>query len=178
MNIRHTALFCSTVLALTGSFVAAAEPKLDEHLAALAPFTGKTWRGEFKSSTEEKPLFDVARWEVALQGKAIRVVHAVNNGVYAGESLIMWDPEKKAIAAFYFTTAGFFTEGTIEVKDGKMYSRDKVRGQQPGVTEVESVTELSEGQRRVKTRFLKSGQWVDGHEITYVESPGEKVVVD
>jgi hypothetical protein len=179
MNIQPISLFCClAVLVLSASFAAAAEPKLDEHLAPLAPFVGKTWRGEFKSSTKEKPLFDVARWEVALKGKAIRTVHAVNDGVYAGESLIMWDPEKKALVTFYFTTAGFFTEGTIAVKDGKFYSREKIRGQQPGVTETESVTEFSAGKMLVKTRFLKSGQWVDGHEITYVESPGEKVAVD
>jgi len=158
--------------------VGAAEPNLDDHLAQFAPYVGKTWRGEFKGSTPEKPQFDVARWEVALKGKAVRTVHSVNDGVYGGESLVMWDPAKKALATYYFTTAGFFTEGTIEFKDGKMIGREVVRGQQPGVSEVESVTELSGGQMRVKSRYLKNGQWTDGHEITYVEAPGAKVVVD
>jgi hypothetical protein len=102
----------------------------------------------------------------------------VNDGIYGGESLVMWDPAKKTLASFYFTTAGFFTEGTIDFKDGKMIGREIVRGQQPGVSEVESVTEFSGGQRRVKTRFLKNGEWTEGHEIHYVEAPGAKVTVD
>jgi len=161
-----------------GSHLAAAEPKLDEHLKEFAPFVGKTWRGEFKSSTKEKPLFDVSRWEVALKGKAVRTVHSVNDGTYGGESIVMWDPGEKSLVSFYFTTAGFFTEATIEFKDGKMFAREVVRGQQPGVSEVESVTEIVGGQMRVKSRYLKDGKWVDGRETTYAEAPGAEVKID
>src|SRR5262245_56936592 len=166
------------VFAFSVSSVAAAEPKLDEHLAAFAPYVGKTWRGEFKNSTKEKPLFDVSRWEVALKGKAVRAVHSVNDGVYGGESLVMWDPKQTGLVMFYFTTAGFFTEGTIEFKDGKMIAREVVRGQQPGVSDVESVTEILDGQMRVKSRYKKDGQWTDGREVNYVEAPGAKVVLE
>jgi hypothetical protein len=169
-------LFAIGFLAVSRSL--AAEPQLDEHLAPLAPFVGKTWRGEFKNSTKEKPMFDVSRWDVALQGKAVRTRHSVNDGVYGGETLIMWDPAKKSLVAFYFTTAGFFTESTFEFKEGKLYTREKVRGQQPGVTEVEAVTQLTDGKLHVKSRYLKNGDWVDGHEITYVEAPDAKVVLD
>ena len=167
-----------SLCAILETRLAAAEPKLDEHLKEFAPFVGKTWRGEFKNSTKEKPQFDVSRWEVALKGKAVRTVHSVNDGVYGGESIVIWDPAKKALVSYYFTTAGFFTEATIEFKDGKMLAREVVRGQQPGVSEVESVTEFVGGQMRVKARFLKEGKWVDGHEITYVEAPGAEVKID
>jgi hypothetical protein len=167
-----------SVVAIVGGRVAAAEPKLDEKLKEFAPFVGKTWRGEFKNSTKEKPQFDVSRWEVALKGKAVRPVHSVNDGAYGGESIIMWDPGKKSLVSYYFTTAGFFTEATIEFKDGKMLAREVVRGEQPGVSEVESVSEFVGGQMKVKARFLKEGKWVDGHEITYVEAPGAVVKID
>jgi hypothetical protein len=147
-------------------------------LAPLAPFVGKTWKGEFKNSTPDKPMFDVSRWEVALKGKAVRTKHSVNDGIYGGETLIMWDPAKKSLVAFYFTTAGFFTESTFEFKDGKLYTREKVRGMQPGVSEVEAITELKNGKMHVKSRYLKGDQWTDGHEITYVEAPDAKVVLD
>lgn len=179
MNLLRLAatnvLFTFMIQAHSGS---AAEPQLDEHLAPFAPYVGKTWRGEFKNSTKEKPQFDVSRWEMALKGKAIRILHSVNHGVYGGESLIMWDPAKKALASFYFTTAGFFTEATLEFKDGKMLTRETVRGQQSGITEVEATTELSDGQMHVKSRYRKNGQWIDGHEIKYVEAPDAKVVLD
>lgn len=170
------ALFVTALVAVSQSL--AAEPRLDEQLAPLEPFVGKTWRGEFKNSTKEKPMFDVSRWEVALKGKAIRTRHSVNDGIYGGETLIMWDPEKKSLVAFYFTTAGFFTESTFEFKDGKLHTREKVRGTQPGVTEVEAVTEITDGKMHVKSRYLKNGEWVEGHEITYREAPDAKVVLD
>jgi hypothetical protein len=167
-----------SISAIAAFHVSAAEPKLDEKLKDFAPFVGKTWRGEFKNSTKEKPQFDVSRWEVALKGKAVRTIHSVNDGVYGGESIVMWDPAKKSLVSYYFTTAGFFTEATIEFKDGKMLAREVVRGQQPGVSEVESVTEFVDGKMRVKARFLKEGKWVDGHEITYVEAPEAEVQID
>jgi hypothetical protein len=176
--VARTLLRLLPLIAIVGGRVAATEPKLDQHLKEFAPYVGKTWRGEFKSSTKEKPQFDVSRWEVALKGKAVRTVHSVNDGANGGESIVMWDPGKKSLVSYYFTTAGFFTEATIEFKDGKMLAREVVRGQQPGVSEVESVTEFVGGQIKVKARFLKNGQWVDGHEITYVEAPGAVVKID
>ena len=179
MHVRFAiALNLVVVYLLSAAAVNAAEPKLDEHLAPFAPLVGKTWRGEFANSTKEKPMVDVSRWEVALQGKAIRTTHSVNDGIYGGETIIMWDQEKKSLAAFYFTTAGFFTESTFELKDGKLTSREKVRGNAQGITEVEAVSEIMAGKLHVKSRYLKDGQWVPGHEITYTEAPDAKVVLD
>src|SRR5215213_11099738 len=100
---------------------AAAEPlALDPHLEPLRPWLGKTWKGHFKTSTPELPVGDVARWERALNGKAVRILHSVNEGAYGGESIIMWDKEKQVVAYHYFTTGGFTTTGTMEFKDGKI----------------------------------------------------------
>ncbi len=169
-------VFCCGLIAATHSV--AAEPELDEHLKPFKQFVGKTWRGEFKGSTKDKPMFDVSRWEVALKGKAIRTKHSVNDGIYGGETIIMWSPEKKSLVGFYFTTAGFFTESTFEFRDDKMVSREIVRGNQQGVTEVEATSEITEGKLHVKSKYLKEGKWVDGHEITYTEAPEAKVMLD
>jgi len=37
-------------------------------------------------------VVDVARWERALNGKAVRILHHQSR-VYGGESIVMWDPE-------------------------------------------------------------------------------------
>jgi hypothetical protein len=158
---------------------AAAGPQLDEHMAPLKPFVGKTWRGEFKNSTKEKPMFDVSRWEVALKGKAIRTMHSVNDGVYGGETIIMWDEKQQALVAFYFTTAGFFTQSKFQFDGPKLVTREEVVGNAQGITAVEAVTELrDDGTMHVKSRYLKGDQEVGGHEITYREAPDAKVVLD
>jgi hypothetical protein len=169
---------CCFSLALLVGPLTAAGPQLDEHLAPLKPFVGKTWRGEFTRPAGGKPTVDVSHWTVALKGKAVRVRHSVNDGVYGGESIIMWDPAKKSLVTFYFTTAGFFTEGTMEFKDGQIHSHEIVRGANPGVTEVKSVTTLADGKMRAKAQFLQGGKWVDAHEIIYSEAPDAKVVID
>jgi hypothetical protein len=178
MLTRRARLAVTGLLLLFAVPGRAAEPMLDEHLAPLAPYVNKTWRGEFKNSTKEKPLFDVTRWEVALKGKAVRCRHSVNDGIYGGETIIMWDPAKNSLVSFYFTTAGFYTVGSFELKDGKLYSHDKVAGQIPGVTEVKAVTELLDGKLHVKSQFLQGDKWVDAHEITYTEAPDAKVVLE
>lgn len=172
-------LIAASVIASASLANAADPPKLSEKLSALAPFVGKTWKGNFKSSTPEKPLYDTSRWEVALKGKAIRITHSVNDGVYGGETLVMWNAETKQIEAHYFTNAGFFTRSVMEFKDGKIHSREKVTGNAQGITEVEAVTELLPGgELHVKSRYLKGQDWVDGHEITYKPAPDAKVSAD
>jgi hypothetical protein len=157
--------------------LAADKPSLDEHLEPFRPFLGTTWKGQFKESTPEKPQVDVARWERALNGKAIRILHSINHGVYGGESIIVWDEKKKSLVFYYFTTAGFYTTGTMTFKDGKFSSHETVTGSAEGVTEVKATSELRpDGTMHSKSEYLKEGKWAPGHEITYKEDPKAKVV--
>jgi hypothetical protein len=154
-----------------------ARPALSEHLRAFEPYLGKTWRGEFVGSTPENPIHDVSHWERALGGQAIRILHSVNDGDYGGETVIMWDTKTEVLRFWYFTTAGFRTEGTMEFADGKWAAHETVSGNGNGVTEVRSTSELlPDGRLHTKSEYLKDGQWVDGHEIHYTEAPDAKVV--
>jgi hypothetical protein len=163
----------------TGNAVLPADSSdtLAEPLKVFAPLVGKTWKGEFKSSTPEKPVFDVSRWERALNGQAIRVLHSVNNGAYGGETLILWDGEKKALTYWYFTTAGFRTEGTMKPEKGGWSAHETVHGAAGGITEVRSTSKLlDDGRLQVKAEYRKDGKWSGGREVTYQVAPDAKVV--
>ena len=156
---------------------AAAQDNLAENLKVFQPFLGKTWKGEFKNSTKEKPIIDVARWERALNGNAVRALHSINNGEYGGESIIFWDHEKKSLVYYYFTTAGFFTNGTMTVENGKYLSHEYVKGNQGGVTEVTGSGEITaDGKMSTTSQYLQNGKWVEGHAATYVEDATAQVV--
>ena len=120
MNTRRCLLTFIGSLPVALGLLAAEAPSLDPHLEPLRPWLGKTWKGEFKNSTPDKPTVDIARWERALNGKAVRVLHSINDGVYGGESIVTWDEKKQAVTYHYFTTAGFMTIGTMTFKDGKV----------------------------------------------------------
>jgi hypothetical protein len=165
------------VLGLSVDGWAAEKASLDEHLEPLRPFLGKTWKGHFKDSTPEKPQVDVARWERALNGKAVRILHSVNDGVYGGESIIVWDEKKKGLVFYYFNTAGFYTTGTITFSEGKYTSHEIVTGNAEGVTEVKATSEVSaDGTMHSKSEYLKEGKWVPGHEVIYKEDSKAEVV--
>src|SRR5512147_531386 len=79
----HWAGFCAIALHLAiHSTFAGDNPSLDPNLEPLRPLLGQTWRGEFKGSTADKPMVDVSSWERALNGKAVRMLHSINNGAY------------------------------------------------------------------------------------------------
>ncbi|MEL7058997.1 MAG: hypothetical protein AAGN46_03105 [Acidobacteriota bacterium] len=156
-----------------------AQPKLNEHLQPLAPFVGKTWRGEFADSTPEKPKFDVQQWESILKGQAVRIMHSVNDGEYGGETIVVWDAEKEAIVYYYFTTAGFFTTGEFDLEAGSFSSLEAVTGNQNGVTEVKSIGEITEDGLFVsRAEYKVNGEWHPGHSVTYVEAPEARVRFD
>jgi hypothetical protein len=172
---KQLILFAAVLIGLTG--LAQAQDDLAENLKLFKPFIGKTWKGEFANSTPEKPVIDVSRWERALNGQAIRILHSVNNGEYGGESIIFLDKQKSSLVFYYFTTAGFFTTGTMKLEDGKMISHEYVTGNQDGITEVKSTSELTaDGKLLSKSQYLQKGKWVQGHEVTYVEDPSAQVV--
>ena len=155
---------------------------LDKELELFRKYL-KTWKGEFVGGKNAKPMSDVTRFERALNGKAIRVLHSVNEGIYAGETIIMWDAPSKQIRSYYFTTAGDRTEGTMDfAADGTLTSTEDVKGEAPKegadpVTKVRATTKLrADGSLHVKSEYLKKAGWVAGHEIIYKEAPGAEVV--
>ena len=158
---------------VTLQYSTAAEPgALDEKLERLRPFIGKTWRGEFSNSTPEKPTIDISRWERVLNGKAVRITHSINDGIYGGESIVRWDPEKKQITYFYFSTAGFYTTGTMTVSDRKIIATEKVTGNASGTTDVRSTYELRpDGSLHSKAEYLKDGVVTGTRQVLYKEAP-------
>jgi hypothetical protein len=152
------------------------ESSLNEHLNVFKPLLGKTWRGKFAGSTAEKPLMDIARWERAMNGQAIRILHSVNEGEYGGESIIMWDKKQSKIAFWYFTTAGFFTQGTMSMEGNSWSSIEEVTGNANGITQVKSTSKiLDNGNLQVKAEFFADGKWTPGHEILYEPAPTAEV---
>jgi len=96
---------------------------------------------------------------------------------YGGETLLIWDEPHKTISFYYFTTDGFMTTGTLEPKDGEFITHEDVKGAANGVTEVRATSEiLPDGKFHVKAEYLKNGEWTPGHEATYEEAPGSKVI--
>jgi hypothetical protein len=170
-------LLLVVALELTGLVPVAAPDELIKELSPLKPFIGKTWKGELKGSTPDKPVIDVSHWERALNGRAVRVLHSINNGEYGGESIITWDPNKKCLVYFYFTTGGFYTTGVMAIEDNKFTSRETVTGNAQGITEVKSISEiLPDGRLSVRARYFQGGKWKEGHQVIYVEAPGAEVI--
>lgn len=152
---------------------ALAAETLSPELEAFRPLIGKTWRGELQGSSTGKRQVDVARWERALNGNAIRILHSVNDGEYGGESIVFWDATRKAIRYYYFTTAGFYTEGSMSVEGNRYTSVETVTGNKNGITEVRATATLQpNGALRQDSSYLKHGQWVPGHSATYAPAPG------
>jgi hypothetical protein len=155
----------------------AEEAPLNAHLQAFGPLLGKTFTGTFTNSTPEHPVIDVQKWERTLNGQAVRVLHSINQGAYGGETILIWDDQRKTIVYYYFTTGGFMTVGTFQVENGKFNSHEDVKGDADGVTEVRATSELlPNGKLHVRAEYLKNGQWTPGHECTYEVTPEAKIV--
>ncbi len=150
---------------------------LHEKLKVFEPLLGKTFRGEFADSTPDMPKFDVSKWERAMNGQAVRILHSVNDGVYGGETILMWDKKTEKITYWYFTTSGFHTEGTMEVSGNEWSSTEKVTGESSGITEVKSTSTLdSKGNLKTSAQYLQNGKWIPGHKVEYIPTPEAKVV--
>lgn len=155
----------------------AAPETLDPHLEPFRPFLGKTWKGVFANSTPEKPVIDVSRYERAMNGKAVRTLHSINNGEYGGETLIYWDEEKKQLSYFYLTTAGFRTEGVITTQENGYSSLEEVKGSAGGITKVRGVAKITgPGKMNVTAEYFKDGAWAPARNTDYVEDPTAQVI--
>ena len=87
---------------------------LVKELKVLEPYLG-AWQANFAVQEGQAPVLDVSKWERALNGTTVRTVHSINDGMYGGESLIFFDKSKNSIVFYYFATAGFYTQGYMEM---------------------------------------------------------------
>ena len=123
MKYKWIYLLC---LLLAATLQAREDAMLIPPLADFAPFVGRTWTGEFADSTPENPKIDIMQIERALNGRALRILHSINHGDYGGESILYWDTQKEQIVYYYFTTAGFMTQGVTRIEEGRMISVEDV----------------------------------------------------
>ena len=141
---------------------------LSEHLTGLKPFIGNTYKGNFINSTKENPMIDVLSFERALNGNAVKVTHSVNNGEYGGETMVMWNSEKKGLQSWYFTSAGSLTIQNVQIKKDTFISIEDVAGNKNGITKVKTIIEVLHGnQIQKRTKYLMNNLWKDGSEIIY-----------
>jgi hypothetical protein len=180
MNFRpqlHRLLVILALTIATTSLASAAEQgTLDPNLEPLRPWLGKTWKSD-AATNGGKTTVDVARWERALNGKAVRMLHSINDGEYGGETIATWDEKKQSIVYQYFTTAGFITSGTIKAEEDRIVTHETVSGNAGGVTEVRGTVEMKpDATYRIATEYLKDGKWEPARDVIYREDPEAKVV--
>jgi hypothetical protein len=139
---------------------------LREELKSLQPLIGKTWFGEFKNSTPEKPIGDEVRFDIILGGKAVRSVHTVTGG-YSGETIFMWDPSTERVIFWYFTNDGMYSEGWIDNVGGVDIHR-ALNFNGGDITAWQASVVINEdGTWSTEAQYFKNGSWTPGHAITY-----------
>ncbi|MFD2166936.1 hypothetical protein ACFSJY_11795 [Thalassotalea euphylliae] len=148
--------------------------KLAKELAIFEQYLG-SWESEFDPKEGQPKMVDVSKWERALNGTTVRTLHSINDGMYGGESLIFFDKEKGKVVFYYFTTAGFYTQGWIEqIADNAFVAYEDVSGNKDGITQVKSTSTLTPNKITVETSYFKKGNWTKPEARIYVRS--EKTV--
>ncbi|MDX5406596.1 MAG: hypothetical protein LPK11_06095 [Chromatiaceae bacterium] len=163
-------LLLLSVLLLSGLVGANETLPLHSKLEPFRPYLNQHWQGDLTQPGKAEKVIDRSLWSRALNGQAIKTVHSINNGEYGGESFIFWDEKKQSLAYYYFTTAGFYTHGTMEfnVQTGEIVALENVENNQNGITQVKSFSRiLPDGTLQTKSSYLQNGSWVEGHSATY-----------
>ncbi|WP_215397119.1 hypothetical protein [Rheinheimera oceanensis] len=173
-------IFLSMLLLCGVSALCAAEQAtLHPKLEPLRPYLNQYWQGDLSQPGADTKVIDRSLWSRALNGQAIKTVHSVNDGQYGGESFIFWDESKQSLAYYYFTTAGFYTHGTMQfdAQIGQIIAVEQVENNQNGITEVKSFSRIMpDGKMEVKSSYLQNGNWVDGHSATYQPVAQQQII--
>ena len=146
-----------------------AEDTNNEKLTVFTPFIG-TWKAEFADGTH-----DVSHIDWILGGKAIRIMHSINEGDYGGEALVHWNTDKQVISYRYVTTASFYTEGKIMPNEDGFDAHETVFGNMGGITETRAGYTINGDEFHVWSQFLKNGEWTEKTQATYTRAPDAEV---
>lgn len=171
------AFWLSTAIFMAGPLLAAEQATLSAELEPLRPYIGKTWRG-LLSQPGQPEMIDISRWERALNGTAIKIIHSVNQGEYGGETMLFYDKKQQTLVYYYFTTAGFYTHGTMSIDSNTklLTAEETVENNAKGITKVRSSSKLSENTLSTTSEYLQQGKWVAGHSAVYQAAPDAQVL--
>ncbi|MCB2112428.1 MAG: hypothetical protein R3C42_03645 [Parvularculaceae bacterium] len=140
-------------------------------MAAFAPFSGKTFRGEW-TDDEGSRLVDIAKWELILNGRALQSTHRLEGGDYGGRTIFFYDEAAKKYVFHYFTTAGFHTSGVAEFVDGALVTNEKVEGHDT-IASVRSVVAFKADVLELDVIYVgKDGSEMPGGHRIYKEIAG------
>lgn len=176
--MKFIAIALSAVLAAAAPAAVMAQslPTASAPAQAFAPFLplmGKTWRGQ---NTTQEGVEDVMRWDWAVGGHAIRISHAVNGGVYGGETLIFPDKDSGQLIFHYFTTGGFHTTGVIRPTGrGAMEIEETVHGADSVEVLRSRATLGPDGVYRTRSLTERDGAWVEFGGFDYREDATARI---
>lgn len=133
----------------------------------LVDYVGRTLRGAPLGDDPEAKA-DIQSWSWALNGAAIKLSHAIEDGSYGGDTYIYKDAASGELVYVYITNVGFRTNGIVTLNpDGSFSSEEVVEGH-PTITAVRATTVLGEGFTSTMTsEYLDNGTWVEGSGFTY-----------
>jgi hypothetical protein len=141
-------------------------------MTAYAPFqhlVGRSWRG---TGTKDASVQDVQRWDWAVGGHAVRVVHSVNDGAYAGETLIFRDRDSGAYIFHYFTSGGFHSTGTMRPTGPGAFEVEETVHGLDGFPPMRSTIVMGDDGVNRSRSFQKEGDaWVEKGGFDYREDP-------
>jgi hypothetical protein len=162
------------ILALFSCSSGAAEMVLHPELEIFRPFVDSHWEGDLTEPGKDKKMIDRSSWSRALNGQAIKTMHSINDGDYGGETMIFWDQKQQKIAYYYFTTAGFYTHGTMtyNATTKSTEALEYVENNKQGITQVRSSSVLDDtGVLKVSSEYLQNDKWIKGHSAVYKRVP-------
>lgn len=176
--MKFIAIALSAVLAAAAPAAVMAQdlPTASAPTQAFAPFLpliGKTWRGQ---NTTQEGVEDVMRWDWAVGGHAVRIVHAINGGAYGGETLIFPDKDSGQLIFHYFTTGGFHTTGVIRpAGPGAMEIEETVHGADNVEVLRSRATLGPDGVYRTRSLTERDGAWVEFGGFDYREDAAARI---
>lgn len=162
-------LLTPVALANPGNLIpASGQQQLPPELEVFRPFLGIVWQAEMGEQAGKKQI-DRSYWQRTLNGQAIKTIHSINDGEYGGETMIFWDKQKKSLAYYYFTTAGFYTHGTMsyDATTQTLVAEEQVENNANGITAVRSKSLLKADSLSTTSEYLQHGKWVPGHAAVY-----------
>jgi len=140
-----------------------------EEFGSLTNYIGMTFKGS-PSGDSTEAFVDIQKWEWGLDGNTILIRHALEDGSYGGDTHVYKDAKTGKLTYVYITSAGYHTVGEMIPNDGGWVAEEEVTGHET-ITRVRSTSVVdADGVWTMNAEYLKSGEWVPGHEFKYEET--------
>jgi hypothetical protein len=143
---------------------------LNRDLIKFENLVGKSFSADIENKIKDSIGLEIVKWELALDGNAVKIIQNININDLISESIIMFDNVDNQFSCWSFTSGGMTSKSKLLDKSKHVTFMEDVSHNNNSITKIRTEYKFVKNNVYIRYKyFLINNVWTKGSKITFTE---------